>query len=247
LATAIDPVVENVAKELGYRLGETLSALVRATIDGASAIDSSVAVLLAAASTTSFSTLTLSGIRSQVQSMAGRAIKPFNEENKSFAGVIHPFVLGDVLADSSNNSPLDILKHTAVGQQKMDELPSVDLEEVVELPSTGVNFFQTNLVTLTPNYNPGTGAINGLTAIRTYLMGRDGVFAINLGARGDTGYGDGDWRNIKCNVVQNAPISVADPSGLIPGWTSYKTHFTTSLGPDTTIRLRFIDGGSGIS
>jgi hypothetical protein len=40
-----------------------------------------------------------------------------------------------------------------------------------------------------------------------------------------------------CNIVQNAEPSVADPSGLIPGWTSYRVHFTTSLGPDTTIRM----------
>jgi hypothetical protein len=26
--------------------------------------------------------------------------------------------------------------------------------------------------------------------------------------------------NIRCNIVQNAEPSVADPSGLIPGWTS---------------------------
>jgi hypothetical protein len=64
------------------------------------------------------------------------------------------------------------------------------------------------------------------------IFGRDGIFSINLGAMGDTGFGDGEWRNIKCNIVQNAEPSVADPSGLIPGWTSYRVHFTTSLGPN---------------
>jgi hypothetical protein len=63
----------------------------------------------------------------------------------------------------------------------------------------------------------------------------DGIFSINLGAQGDTGYGDGEWRNIRCNIVQNAEPSVADPSGLIPGWTSYRVHFTTSLGPTKRI------------
>lgn len=29
----------------------------------------------------------------------------------------------------------------------------------------------------------------------------DGIFSINLGAPGDTGYGDGEWRNIRCNIV----------------------------------------------
>ena len=243
LATAIDQTVENVAKEMSYRLGESLSALVRATADGASSIDASVLVELAASTTSSFTALSLSQIRNSVQSMAGRAIRPFDEASKAFVGVIHPFALGDVLADNSNDSPIDILKHTPAGQARMDELVSVDLTEVIELPSTGVHFFQSNLVTKTSNY----GGVTGLVGLRTYIFGKDGIFAINLGAQGDTTYGDGEWRNIKCNIVQNAEPTVADPEGLIPGWTSYRVHFTTSLGPDTTIRQRQIDAASAIS
>jgi N4-gp56 family major capsid protein len=213
LSTAIDQTVENVAKEMSYRLGESLSALVRATADGASSIDASVLTQLAATSTTSFTALSLSQIRNSVQSLAGRAVRPFDEASKAFVGVIHPFALGDVLADNSNDSPIDILKHTPVGQARMDELVSVDLTEVIELPSTGVHFFQTNLVTKTANYK----GVTGLSALRTYIFGRDGIFAINLGAQNDTTYGDGDWRNIKCNIVQNAEPTVADPEGLIPG------------------------------
>ena len=243
LATAIDNTVENVAKEMSYRLGESLSALVRATADGANSIDSSVLTTLAASSTSSFTALSLSQIRNSVQSLAGRSVRPFNEGKKTFAGVIHPFALGDVLADNSNDSPIDILKHTPQGQMKMEDLISVDLTEVIELPSTGVEFLQTNLVTKTSNYKGQTG----LTALRTYIFGKDGIFSINLGATNDTTFGDGDWRNIKCNVVQNAEPTVADPEGLIPGWTSYRVHFTTSLGPDTTIRIREIDAASAIS
>jgi len=220
LATAIDNTVENVAREMAYRLGESLSALVRATADGANSVDSSVLTKLAATSTTSFTTLSLTYIRNAVQSLAGRSVRPFDEASKNFAGVIHPFALGDVLADNSNDSPIDILKRTPQGYARLDEIISTDLTEVIEIPTSGVSFFQSNLVTTSSNYNPGTGAVSGLTALRTYIFGRDGIFSINLGAQGDTGYGDGEWRNIRCNIVQNAEPSVADPSGLIPG---YKT------------------------
>jgi hypothetical protein len=243
LATALDNTVENVAKEMSYRLGESLSALVRATADGANSIDSSVLVQLAATSTSSFTALSLSQIRNSVQSLAGRAVRPFDEASKSFAGVIHPFALGDVSADNSNDSPIDIMKHTPVGFAKMEELVSVDLTEVVEIPTTGVHFFQSNLVTQSNNYK----SVAGLVGLRTYIFGRDGIFSINLGAKGDTGYGDGEWRNIECNIMQNVAPTVADPEGLIPGWTSYRVHFTTSLGPDTTIRIREIDAASAIS
>lgn len=243
LATAIDNTVENVAREMSYRLGESLSALVRATCDGANSIDSSVLVQLAATSTSAFTALSLSQIRNSVQALAGRSVRPADEGSKLFTGVIHPFALGDVLADNSNDSPIDILKHTPMGQAKMDELVSVDLTEMIELPSSGVQFFQTNLVTQSNNYK----SVAGLVGLRTYIFGRDGVFSINLGAKGDVGYGDGNWNNIECNIVQNAAPSVSDPEGLIPGWTSYRVHFTTSLGPDTTIRQRQIDAASAIS
>lgn len=243
LATAIDNTVENVAREMSYRLGESLSALVRATSDGASAVDPSVLVQLGATSLTSFTSLSLSQIRNQVQSLAGRSVRPFDEASKSFCGVIHPFALGDVLSDPSNNSPIDILKHTPVGLARMEDLISVDLTEMIELPATGVRFFQTNQVTQTANYK----GVSGLTALRTYIYGRDGIYSIKLGAQGDTEFGEGEWSNIKCNIVQNASPTVADPEGLIPGWTSYKVHFTTSLGPDTTIRQRQIDAASAIS
>jgi hypothetical protein len=243
LATAIDNTVENVAREMSYRLGESLSGLVRATADGANSVDSSVLTQLAASSLTSFSTLSLSQIRASVQSLAGRSVRPFDEASKTFCGVIHPFALGDVLADTSNNSPIDILKHTPVGQAKMEDLISVDLAEMIELPSTGVRFFQSNQVTTTSNYK----SVSGLTALRTYIFGRDGIFSIKLGAQGDTEFGDGDWQNINCNITQTAEPSVADPEGLIPAWTSYKVHFTTSLGPDTTVRIREIDAASAIS
>ena len=72
---------------MSYRLGESLSALVRATADGANSIDSSVLTELAASTTTSFTALSLSQIRNSVQSLAGRSVRPFDEASKAFVGV----------------------------------------------------------------------------------------------------------------------------------------------------------------
>lgn len=162
LATAIDPVVENVGRELSYRLGQTLSAIVRAVADGANSIDSSVSVKIAGGTS-----LALANIRSQVQSLAGRAVLPFNESEALMSGVIHPFGVGDLLNDSSNNSAVDILKHTVPGLQRMDDLVSIDLADTLEFPASGVAFFQSNLVTLTSSYQGSSGVV----AYRTYIFG----------------------------------------------------------------------------
>src|SRR5271166_2661542 len=127
LATAIDPVVENVGRELSYRLGQSLSAITRAVADGANAVDASVRFGLA-----SGTAISLANIRAQVQSLAGRAVLPFNETEALMAGVIHPFAVGDLLNDSSNNSAVDILKHTVPGLQRMDDLVSIDLADTLE-------------------------------------------------------------------------------------------------------------------
>ena len=139
-------------------------------------------VELPASSLSVFTALSLNQIRNSVQSLAGRSVRPFDEAAKAFCGVIHPFAVGDVTAQSINNSPIDILKHTPVGLARMEDLVSTDLTEMIEFPSSGVHFFQTNQVTTTPNYS----GVMGLTALRTYIFGRDGIFSIKLGAQGDT-------------------------------------------------------------
>ena len=247
LFTAIDDTVVAQAKELAYRLGISLSLLTRNTADGENTIDSSVLIKCAATSTSSYTVNSIGQIRSAVQELAGRSVKPFDQGRKRFAGVIHPFTWGDCLNDTTNNSAIDQLKHTVEGQMKIEELPSTDLAEVFELPGTGIEFFQSNLVTQSTNYNPGGGAINGLTALRTYIFGYEGVIRINLGAPGDTAFGDGGYRNIRCFTEANAGPTKSDPSGLIPGWCSYRCHYTTTPPPDTTMRIRLIDAASGLS
>lgn len=236
--TAIDPVITNVSKELAYRLGQSLSILVRTAFESVNAIDSSTS----GQSKSGSSTVTVLDIASGIQSLAGRAVMPFDQAKNMFAGVIHPFVVGDIRNDPANNSVVDIWKHTKEGLGKLENLPGVDLEEVIELPGTGAYFHQTSLVTQTANYN-GTGKVG----LRTYILGHDGVVAVDLIGSGDTAFGDGRYQTIKPLVRQNVESSVADMAGVINGWTSYRLHFTTTLVPDTTSRGRYLDAVSGIS
>lgn len=246
LATAIDNVVVNIGTEMAYRLGQSLSQIVRQLVDTAGTIDASAVVKLPATSTSVYTTMSLNVLRNEVQSMAGRAIHPMGED-MSFPGVIHPFTWGDVISDTSNNSPIDIAKHTKEGFDKLEGFVSTDITRTLEVPSSGIKFYQTGLVTSTVNYNPGGGAIAGLTALSTYLFGEDGIFTYDLAAPGDTAIGQGDYQGIKPYIEQSAPKSIADPAGVIPAWTSYKCHFTASFGPDPTMRLRVIQAASAVS
>jgi hypothetical protein len=243
MATAIDDVPGNIGKEMSYQLGQSLSAIVRTLADTAYTYDSSALVKLAASSTTVFTTLSLNVIRNQTMSMLGRAIHPLGDE-AMFPGVIHPFAEGDVDQDTSNNSPIDIAKHTEEGLAMLDNFVSTDLVKRVEYPSSNVRFFRTGLVTTIPNFQ----SVSGLTGLSTYLFGQDGVFSYDMAAPGDTAFDDGRWEGIECYLERNFQKSAYDLAGVIQGGASYKCHFTASFGPDlSTARLRVIQAASAVS
>lgn len=233
MQTAIDPALDNIAKELSLRLALTLNLLVRNTADGASAIDSSVTnnnVPLG-------SSFQRSTITNAIQSMRGRDIQAQEENKMRFCGVIHPFITGDTVNDTANNSLVDILKRTVEGQMKLSELPAPDGDNVEVLNWGGASFFESTFVTQTANYQGHTGS----TALRTYLFGEDGVITISLGAKENAQIGDGDWRNLKVFIKKQDEPTGSDPCGVIGGWSSYNVKFVATLPPDLVMRLRTID------
>ena len=235
METAIDPALENIQREMGYRLAQTLSIIVRNTLDSANAIDASVSTLSKAAN----APLTRVDITSAAQSLGGKNVMPFDTAKQTFGAVIHPFGIGDILNDSANNSLVDVLKRTVEGQMELKELPESGEDEVRVIEFSGVQFYESTLVTQTPNYQA-----SGKTGYRTYIVGEDASFTISLGP---SKIGDGYERNLKLYINGNPEPTVADPSRVIGGWTSYNVKFTTSLPPDTTMRLRYIDANSTVS
>lgn len=236
LQLAIDPALENGAKELGYRLARTLSNLVRFTADGLSAVDASVNEQNA------FNVpFGKSNITTAISSLSGRNVKALTPGR--YGGVIHPFAVGDTLNDTTNNSLTDVLKHTIEGQLKMEELPSSDDGMAPVVDWAGCRFMTSTEVTTTPNYL----GHSGVTAFRTYIFGENGVITVSLGKKEGAQVGDGDWRNLKMYTKRYDDVSVSDPAGMIGGSTAYNVNFVPTVVPDTTGRVRTIDAPSNIS
>jgi hypothetical protein len=237
LQTAIDPALENGQKELSYRLALTLATLVKNTMDGANAVDASVKM-----GNTGTNTFTKTNIVTAVSSLLGRNVMAF--ENGRMGGLCHPFAIGDAQNDPSINAVTDILKRTAEGQEKLSELPTGDGEDNVPvLDWAGVTFHSTTVVTVTPNYL----AQSGVTALRTYIVGENGVITISLGKKENSMISDGNWRNMELWTNRYTTPSNSDPSRSIGGSTAYNVKFVPTLVPDTTMRLRYIDAATGIS
>ncbi len=146
------------------------------------------------------------------------------------------------LLDKTNNSLTDVLKRTPQGNERLTELPSPDGQTVPLIDWGGVSFFQSTLVKQTPNYD-GTA----FTALRTYIIGRDGIIGVSFGAKENTQIGNGDWRNLAIWVRRLSEPSGYDPSRMIGGFASYNTMYTATLPPDPVQRIRMIDAVSAIT
>jgi hypothetical protein len=239
LEVAIDPTLEKLEKEFAYRLALTINKLILNTADGANAIDSSVNGLSKAANTP----VVLGDLIAAMQSLRGRSVLPLDQQRNEFGLIIHPFVIGDMLNDTTGHSPIDIYKYTVEGQQRIEELPGgVEGDEVQVLRLAGLQGFESNTVTTTANYQS-----SGKTGLRTYLFGYEAIEAISLGVRENAQIGEGDLRNMTVWINRYETPSVADMSRLIGGSVAYNVKFVPTLPCDSTMRLRYIDANTNIS
>jgi len=232
LATTIDPALENVEKEMAYRAGQTVQRLALAQFDFARTVDTSVATYDAATGTTA---MTKNVVTQNVGSLRGRNVQPLEGMGR-FGTLIHPFFTADLLIDNTNNSYVDILKHTIEGQMALKELPAPGGEEATVISFGGATFLETTILTTTPNFKA-----SGFTAIRTYMAGEDAVIAVKLERPDKTNIGDGDYRNMKLWRGKYAQGNSNDPAGMIGGGTSYNMVGTWGLPPDVTMRCRCFD------
>lgn len=233
LQLAIDPALENGGKELAYQCALTIANLIKNTTDAIPTIDSSA--LMQNPATGAGAQFNKNNITSAVASLRQRNVKAIVEGE--FCGLIPPFAWGDTLNDATNNSLTDVLKRTPEGQDALKELPSGEGGEVQVMHWAGVRFYETTVVTQTPNYKGNSG----VTAYRTAIYGKDGVITISMGAKENTDIGDGDWRNLKVITKRYDDASVSDPAMMIGGSTAYNFNFACGVVPDTTARVRLID------
>lgn len=235
LQTAIDPALEALGVQMAYRMAQIINLILQNTADGAAIVDPSTLIEKAAADP-----MTSDDVIIASQSLTGVNALPF--EDGRFTGVIHPHIVGDILLDKTNNSLTDVLKRTTQGNERLMNLPSADGQTVPLIDWGGVSFFQSTLVKQTPAYD-GTA----FTALRTYIVGRDGLIGVSFGARENTQIGNGDWRNLAIWVRRLSEPSGYDPSKMIGGFASYNCMYTATLPPDPVQRIRMIDAVSAIT
>jgi hypothetical protein len=233
LVTSISDDMVNLRREMAYRLGLSIDDLVMAVFDYLRTLDAKTANQDATVSPYPFlkqmiEQAPFSLMGQNVPGMIGGA----------YNGKIHPFFVGDLIAlDNTNNSIVDIMKHTPEGLLKLEELPDgAEGDEVKVIELLGVKWMMSTNCTQTANY-----LSSGNTAIRTYLAGMDAVIAIKLSRPDRTDIDDGQYQNMTLWMGEYKPGQVADPAGVIGAGTSYNTILAFGPPPDVTSRARCWD------
>ena len=236
--TSISDDLINYEKELAYRAALGIDDLVMAYFDYLRTLDSKTAnqdVL------TGNYQLTKQQIEQVPFSLEGQNVLPM--DLGYYCGKIHPFFIGDLLAlDNSNNSIVDILKHTPEGLLKLEELPDgPDGDEVRYIELCGARWMKSTNCTQTTGSQSPVSTASGLTAVRTYIAGKDAMVAIKLDRPDRTQVDDGDYRNMRLWRGEYKMGSPADPAGVVGAGTSYNFILGFGPPPDTTSRARCFD------
>jgi hypothetical protein len=220
-------------RNLAYRLGYSIDDLTMALFDYLRTLDSKTSNQDV---TTGNFQLTKQQVEQAPFSLMGQNVPPM--EGGYYCGSIHPFFVGDLLAlDNSNNSIVDIMKHTPEGQLKLEELPDMaagDQVKVIEL--FGCRWMPSTNQTQTASFQGSSS-----TAVRTYLAGMDAVLAVKLSTPDRSSINDGQTKNISIWRGEYKPGSAFDPCAVIGAGTSYNFIGGFGLPPDTTSRARCFD------
>jgi len=223
IQTAIDPIVENAAGEMGYRAALTVNALT------ASAFEAAVAgsVVIDLADNEFFTAATA---RQAVMSLRGQNAKP--KADGMFYGIIHPFVAYDLINDNTAGGVIDILKHVESGVTEL--MRGVQGYRVIEL--SGVRYIETTTVPTYANY-PSSGK----TGYATYIVGKDAIFSVSLGA---TAIPNENNFNL---ITRNWEPTLADPAGVVGASVAYNFKYTVLARPNSVPTFRRVRSEASIS
>jgi N4-gp56 family major capsid protein len=130
--TAIDPIVENTAAEMGYQAALTSNVLARTEYEAEALATSAIVI-----SCTDNEFLSASLVRQAAMSLRNQDVRP--QSDGMFVGVISPAPAFDLLNDNTAGGVIDILKYHREGAEEL--MRGVQAYRVIDIG--GVRFIET--------------------------------------------------------------------------------------------------------
>jgi hypothetical protein len=222
--TSISNDLEENRRIMAYQLGITIDDLVMYMFDYLRTFDSRTTNQDSLSAPYAFSK---NIIEQMPASLSGATVLPM--DSGTYNGSIHPFFVGDLQLDNSNNSIVDIWKHTEAGQLKLEPLTATDPDgqnstRILEL--FGARWRQSTNQT---QYSAWQGSAS--TGVSTYLAGKDAIIFINFPNKRHTRI-DPVWKNMNLWAGEYVARTAYDPNGVIYGGTGYNCVLGVGLPPD---------------
>lgn len=213
--TAIDPIVQNAAEQLGYAAGLSVDTIIKAEFDTNSSAVLSPGTLGTYA--------TVDDLRRCKALLEGLDIRPKDE--KFYFAIVHPYIIYDIKSDSTAGGFIDLMKWANPKEFIETNNPFDEPVGMVE----NIKIWATTNVTTT-----GT-APNVLYS--TYVVGRGAVGAVDLQGSGPSKVEDPSKQQFRVNVIRGGP-QIADPAGMIGAAVSYRYVFLAKTLDSTNLRYR---------
>lgn len=219
--TALDDIVSGGAQELGFRGGLTADNLVKTEAD--TAFGSAEITLLGA-------NLAVKDLANARHILQGLDVQP--KSGPYFPAIAHPHVTYDLLNDPQAGGHQDLVKHDTASQGNNRLFTFEDRGFVARIK--GIELWESTNVTKTGS------------KWRTYIAGKQAIFAIDLAGEGPARVKDPRSERFNITVIRPGK-SAADPEGVVSAYVSYNFKFVTKIADTNPYRFRMIDSASSIA
>lgn len=222
--TAIDPITQNFAEQLGYRAGLSVDTITRNEFD-----TNSGAVL----STLGPAYTSDDGKRS-VALLRALNVRPKLTGEDCFLGIIHPYVVYDLQADNTAGGFID------QARWNNPEILANYAEKLGEgiIGKSGGVLYKTSTNVTTSGTAPNV-------LYNTYIIGMGAVGSVDLGGRGPTRVENPFVENFKVNVIRGGP-QIADPEGKIGSAVSYYFVYVAKTLDSTNLRYKIVQADASL-
>jgi N4-gp56 family major capsid protein len=213
--TAIDPIVQNAAEQLGYSAGLSVDTIIKAAFDGQSSATLSPATLGTYA--------TVDDLRRCKALLEGADVRP--KDDKYYYAIIHPYIIYDIKSDNTAGGFIDLMKWAD---------PKVFLEPPNPFDDP-VGVVENIKIWATTNVTTSGSAPNVLYS--AYVVGRGAAGAVDLQGSGPSRVEDPSKQQFRINVIRGGP-QIADPPGMIGAAVSYRYVFLAQILDTVNLRYR---------
>jgi N4-gp56 family major capsid protein len=201
--------------DLSYRASATVDTIIRTEIDGnSSAQVNTIGAYFSAADA-----------KANVALLEGVNVQP--RQDDKFMGVIHPYVVYDLISDNTAGGFIDALKYangTQVLNGEVGEVGRVRFLTSTNVGSTGSS----------PNVQ-----------YYTYIFGFGGIGIVDLMGRGPDRVVDPSKQRFSIKVIPGGP-SPSDPVGEIATFASYRFVFAAKTLDTTNLRFKIVKADASL-